>query len=46
MSIKLTFDPEEDFDLGSRLSTNTIFETQAIISGCENEGNIIGKRIM
>ena len=44
MSIKLTFDPEEDFDLGSRLSTNTIFETQAIISGCENEGNIIGKK--
>lgn len=43
MSIEL-LDPEMDLDSKGKLSYNTVFETRAIISRCENTGSIIAKK--
>lgn len=44
MSIELKFDPEEDFNIKGRTSLNTVFQTRAVISTCENKGNVIAKK--
>ncbi|NMA87195.1 MAG: hypothetical protein GX968_07725, partial [Tissierellia bacterium] len=44
MSIKLSIDPEEDINISSKLPTNTVFETKAVIHNCENHGDITGKK--
>ena len=44
MSLELKFDPEDDLKFGVGTTSNTVFQTRAIISSSINEGNVISKK--
>ncbi len=44
MSIDLELDPEDDIQLSGKITASTIFETRAILTGCENYGTVTVKK--